>query len=147
MSRPSVCLLAVVVGTALLSGCGTPPSLAVFDTGSQVQLRSYQSRTFTGPDREKALRGVIATMQDLGFVIDKADAMLGTVTGTKLAGYELRMTVTVQARGHTQLLVRASAQSKNKPGSRAAAVEDPGPYQDFFAALEKSMFISTQQAD
>ena len=90
MNRSSVPLLAVVVGLALLSGCTTPPALAVFDTGSQVQLRSYQSRTFPGNDREKALRGVIGTMQDLGFVIDKADAVLGTVTGTKLAGYEVR---------------------------------------------------------
>ena len=147
MNRLSIRLLAVVVGTALLSGCGTHPSLAVFDTGSQVQLRSYQSRSYPGTDREKALRGVIATMQDLGFVIDKADAMLGTVTGTKLAGYELRMTVTVQARGSTQLLVRANAQSKSKPNSGAVAIEDPGPYQDFFAALEKSMFISAQQAE
>jgi hypothetical protein len=147
MNRPSVCLFAVVVGTALLSGCGTPPSLAAFDTGSQVQLRSYQSRIYPGTDREKTLRSVIATMQDLGFVIDRADAMLGTVTGTKLAVYELRMTVTVQARGNTQLLVRANAQCKNRPNSGAGAVEDPGPYQDFFAAFEKSTFISAQQIE
>lgn len=144
MNRSSVPLLAVVVGLALLSGCTTPPALAVFDTGSQVQLRSYQSRTFPGNDREKALRGVIGTMQDLGFVIDKADAVLGTVTGTKLAGYEVRMTVTVQARGGTQLLVRANAQCKNRPNTGAVAIEEPGPYQDFFAAFEKSMFLSAQ---
>jgi len=142
MNRSSFTLLAVVVGTALLAGCGTPPALAVFDTGSQVQLRSYQSRTFPGTDREKALRGIIGTMQDLGFVIDKADAVLGTVTGTKLAGYELRMTVTVQARDRTQLVVRANAQCKNRPNTGAVAIEEPGPYQDFFAAYEKSMFLS-----
>lgn len=144
MNRPSFTLVAVVVGTALLSGCGTPPALAVFETGSQVQLRSYQSRTFPGTDREKALRVVIGTMQDLGFVIDKADAVLGTVTGTKLAGYEVRMTVTVQAHGRTQLLVRANAQSKNRPNAPAVAIEEPGPYQDFFAALEKSKFLNAQ---
>ena len=144
MNRSFLSLFAVVVGTVLPAGCGTPPSLAVFDTGSQVQLRSYESRTFPGTDREKALRGVIGTMQDLGFVIDKADAVLGTVTGTKLAGYELRMTVTVQVHGRAQLLVRANAQCKNKPNAAAAAIEEPGPYQDFFTALEKSIFLSAQ---
>ena len=144
MNYPSVTLLVAVMGTALLSGCGTPPALAVFETGSQVQLRSYQSRAFPGTDQEKALRVVISTMQDLGFVIDKADAVLGTVTGTKLAGYEVRMTVTVQAHDRTQLLVRANAQSKTRPNAAAMAIEEPGPYQDFFAALDKSMFLGSQ---
>ena len=132
------------LGLAFLSGCGTPPALAVFATGSQVQLRSYQSRTFPGTDREKILRAVIGTMQDLGFVIDKADAVLGTVTGTKLAGYEVRMTVTVQAHERSQLLVRANAQSKHHPGAAVVAIEEPGPYQDFFAALDKAMFLGTR---
>jgi hypothetical protein len=48
------------------------------------------------------LRTVIATMQDLSFVIDKADAGLGTVSGTKLDGYQLRMTVTVRPRDRTR---------------------------------------------
>jgi hypothetical protein len=142
MNYPAIPLLSALIGTALLSGCGTPPALAVFETGSQVQLRSYQSRTFPGTDQEKALRVVIGTMQDLGFVIDKADAALGTVTGTKLAGYEVRMTVTVQAHDRTQLLVRANAQSKSKPNAAAMSIEEPGPYQDFFAAFEKAMFLS-----
>jgi len=144
MNHPSITLLVAVMGTALLPGCGTPPALAVFETGSQVQLRSYQSRTLPGTDREKTLRVVIGTMQDLGFVIDKADAELGTVTGTKLAGYEVRMTVTVQASGRAQLLVRANAQSKAKPNAAVVAIEEPGPYQDFFAAFEKAMFLSTR---
>jgi len=144
MNYSAVTLLVAIMGTALLSSCGTPPALAVFETGSQVQLRSYQSRTFSGIDREKALRGVIGTMQDLGFVIDKADAVLGTVTGTKLAGYEVRLTVTVQAHGRAELLVRANAQSKMRSASAAVAIEEPGPYQDFFAAFEKAMFLSTQ---
>ncbi len=144
MKSPSLALITAVIGAAFLAGCGTPPALAVFETGSQVQLRSYQSRTFPGTDREKALRAVIGTMQDLGFVIDKADAVLGTVTGTKLAGYEVRMTVTVQAHERTQLLVRANAQSKNHPNAAAVAIEEPGPYQDFFAALEKAMFLGAQ---
>ncbi len=114
---------------------------------SQVELRSFQTRAFDTTDKEKTLRTVMATMQDLGFVLDKADAVLGTVSGTKLgktemgAPFQIRMTVSVRPRGKTQLLIRANAQYKLK------AIEDPEPYQDFFAALQKSMFLTAHQVD
>jgi hypothetical protein len=110
-------------------------------TKSQVELRSFQTRAFDTLDKEKTLRTVIATLQDLSFVVDKADAILGTVSGTKLDGYQLRMTVTVRPRGETQMLVRANAQYN------ITAVEDPEPYQQFFIALEKSMFLTAHQVD
>jgi hypothetical protein len=83
----------------------------------------------------------MATMQDLGFVLDKADSILGTVSGTKLDGYQVRMTVTVRPRNDIQLLVRANAQYKLE------AIEDPKPYQDFFAALERAMFLTANSVD
>ena len=140
-------LAAAMLGAGLLTGCLTNPAVAVFNTGDQLQLRSFQTRAFDTTDREKTLRAVIATMQDLGFVIDKADATLGSVSGTKLAGYEMRMTVTVRAHGTTQLLVRASAQYKANANANASAVpiEDAAPYRDFFAALAKSLFLEAQE--
>jgi hypothetical protein len=85
------------------------------------------------------ISGLTPSIRDLGFVIDKADAVLGTVSGTKLAGYEVRMTVSVLPRGPGQVLVRANAQFNG-----IKAIEDPKPYQDFFAALEKSLFLTEQ---
>jgi len=106
-----------------------------------VQLRSYQERAFDTADKEQTLRSVIATLQDLGFVLDKADLDLGIVSATRLSGYQLRVTVTVRPRGSSQMLVRANAQQ----GERA--VEDPKPYQDFFVALEKAMFLTAHEVD
>ncbi|MDP8292385.1 MAG: hypothetical protein P9M04_01060, partial [Candidatus Orphnella occulta] len=81
-------------------------------------------------------------MQDLDFVIDNADLMLGSVTGSKFIGYAIvTMTVTVRPRGKTQLLVRASAQHGIK------SIEDPKTYQDFFVALGKSIFLTAHQVD
>ena len=68
--------LALIMATLLaLTGCASLKD-RVLDTGdqSQVEKRSYQSRVFDTNDKQKVLRAVIATLQDLGFVIDKADA-------------------------------------------------------------------------
>lgn len=144
MRAKSRIILALVAGSALLMlvGCQTDSKQQVLAvTKSQVELRSFQTRAFDTIDKEKTLRTVIATLQDLSFVVDKADAILGTVSGTKLDGYQLRITVTVRPRGETQMLVRANAQYN------ITAVEDPEPYQQFFIALEKSMFLTAHQVD
>lgn len=108
---------------------------------SQVQLRAVSTRAFDTADRNITIRNVIATLQDLGFVVDKADEALGTVSATKLAGYVLRMTVTVRPRGQRQMVVRASAQYNME------AVSDALPYQQFFSALEKAMFLTANEID
>lgn len=130
--------LIVVTG---LAGCAVSNNAVLESKDSAVQLRSFQTRAFDTTDKIKTLRTIIATLQDLGFVVDKADATLGSVSATRLSGYELRITVTVRPRGKTQLLVRANAQYQDR------AVENPKPYQDFFTALEKSMFLAAQQVD
>ena len=79
-----------------LAACQTDSRDAVLASDkSQLALRSIQQRIFETGDRQATLRTVIATLQDLGFVIDKADAVLGSVSGTKLDGYRMRMTVSV----------------------------------------------------
>lgn len=134
----SVILFFVVV----LSGCATTAGKAFETSESQVKLRSIQTRAFDTTDKQKILQTVISTMQDLEFVIDKADLVLGSVTGSKFLGYAtVTMTVTVRPRGEKQLLVRANAQYGIK------SVEDPETYQDFFNALEKAMFLTAQKVD
>lgn len=125
-----------------LSACQTNSRNQVLETSaSQVELRSIQSRVFNTTNQTKTLRTVIATLQDLSFVVDKADEELGTISGTKLDRYQLRMTVTVRSKGNKQTLVRANATYNLK------SVENPEPYQDFFAALEKAMFLTAHQVD
>ena len=128
-------LLVVVVG------CQSSKKQLLAADESQVQLRSIQSRAFDTTDREEMLRTIMATLQDLGFVIDEADETLGAVSATKLDRYALRMTVTIRPRGQTQTLVRANAQYQMR------AVEDPEPYQQFFDALGKAMFLTAHEAD
>src|SRR5262245_41040922 len=121
----------VVLVTLPLSSCNTSKSKILEANASAVQLRDMQTRAFDTADKETTLRTVVATLQDLGFVIDKADEGLGSVSGTKLDGYQMRMTVNVRPRGQNQMLIRANAQYNLE------AVEDLLPYQQFFDALEQ----------
>ncbi len=140
--RNYCCIFLVVCLAVTLSGCATPAVNALETDASQVKLRSIQTRAFDTTDKKKMMQTVISTMQDLDFVIDKADFMLGSVTGSKFLGYEVvKMTVIVRPRGEKQLLVRANAQYGIK------SVEDAATYQDFFTSLEKAMFLTAQQVD
>lgn len=136
-TRRAFAFIALALLLTSLMGCQTSSRNQIMAaSASQVELRNYQSRRFETPNKEKTLRTVISTLQDLGFIIDKADLVLGSVSGTKLGGYSLRMTVNVRPKGQDQMLVRANAQYN------ITAVEDPEPYQQFFSSLEKSMFLT-----
>lgn len=139
--RQPIILLLLTFFLSTFLGCQNTSKQLLATEQSQVQLRQIQTRAFDTTDKKQTLRTVISTMQDLGFVIDKADETLGTVSGTKLDGYSLRLTVTVRPRGKTQTLVRANAQYN------VNAVEDAGPYQQFFASLEKAMFLTAHNVD
>ena len=130
-------LYALLIVSALISfqACATPQQ-QLLGAEEQVKLRAMQSRAFDTTDRKKTLRTIIATMQDLGFVIDKADETLGTISGTKLDGYALRLSVSIRPKGESRIVVRANAQYN------IMAVEDPIPYQNFFTSLEKAMFLT-----
>lgn len=141
--------LLALSATLALSGCQMhSKDQVMMSHESQVQLRQIQTRAFDTKDEHKALTTAISTLQDLGFVIDKADSALGSISATKLAGahtfskgYKLRMTVTIRPRGESQILVRANAQYEQ------TAVEDPKPYQQFFIAFSKAMFLTAHNVD
>ena len=135
----TICATLVLVAAAACQTDSRDQLLA--SSRSQVAVRSIQTRVFDTTDRETTLRTAIGTLQDLGFVIDEADAELGAVSATKLDHYMMRMTVTVRPRGQTQILVRANAEYQNRE------VTDPEPYQHFFVALEKAMFLTAHQID
>ena len=98
IARPTGILL--VVGLCLLlQGCPTPYELrhqAQWDSRkqiwlseeSQVKLRAAQSRVFDTTDRRRTLEAIVATMQDLGFMVEVLDEELGIVSGKKFEPLE-----------------------------------------------------------
>jgi len=143
MKRIKIKFLAVSLLVFLILGCATTTQERILDLSQdQLKLRSIQTRAFDTSDKEKMMRSIMATLQDLDFVITKADYDLGIVTATKFIDNQvLKMTVITREKGSKQLLVRANAQYGIK------AVNSPGPYQNFFDALARSVFLTAQQID
>ena len=130
----------IAMALMVLAGCAAQTA-AITAGGSQVELRQMQTREYDTLDKRGTLRSVVATLQDLGFVIDRADYELATITATKLQDYEIRMTVIVRQRDGDRLSVRANARFNEQP------IEDPKSYQDFFSALDKAMFLTLHKVD
>ena len=133
-------LSTLVVGLFVVAGCAAPTDV-ITAGGSQLELRQIQSRDYETLNKAGTLRAVVATLQDLGFVIDKADYDLATITATKVQKYEIRMTITVRERDGERQTVRANARFNEKP------IEDPNAYQDFFTSLDKAMFLTLHKVD
>jgi hypothetical protein len=126
----------------MLHGCTAPePRQELFaPTDAQMKIRSAQARTFEVKDRAVAMRGVLAALQDLGFIIERANEPLGLVTAARFAEpnyYDvLGVTVTVRPQEDGKTMIRANAIYNNKP------IEDPKVYQNFFASVERSFFLT-----
>ena len=132
--------LLVLVPILALTACASRNS-AITESDSQVHVRQMQTRIYDSLDKSDTLRSVLATLQDLGFVIDTADYEMATITATRLQEYELRVTVTVRDRNNHQLAVRANARVDDQ------LIDDPATYQNFFTVLDKAIFLARHDVD
>jgi len=143
--RNRALVVAAALVVALLSGvggCASPPPEPVnllAPTEEQMKIRNLQTRVFDVSDRRAAIRGVIQALQDLGFIIERANEPLGIVTAARFAEpnfYDVvGVTVTIRASSETQMTIRVNAIFNNQP------ITDPEVYRNFFATLERSFFI------
>ncbi|HUJ79779.1 MAG TPA: hypothetical protein VLY45_05640 [Nitrospiria bacterium] len=141
MSRRSLLMVAgLVLSLQACAGPQKPPEDLLSPSEAQMKLRSFQTRTFDVKDSNTALRGVVAALQDLGFIIERANAPMGLVTAGKFAGEGfsgfVEVTVIVRNTGTNQTEVRINALFNKKP------IDDPKVYQNFFATLERSLFVT-----
>lgn len=135
-----MCMLGL---SAASTGCqsGPKPKEMLIPDQSQMSIRSIQTRAFDTTDRTWVMRTVIATLQDLEFVIDQGDETLSIVGATKLDNYNLHIIVTARPRDHSQTLVRANA------ALNRMLVNDAKFYQQFFVSLEHSLFLAAHDVD
>src|SRR5262245_45240815 len=144
---------------------------------SQVRLRAAQSRVFDTTDRRRILTAVVATLQDLGFMIGVLDEELGIVSGKRFEELEGGLTqdpayhlyesdsLLLFSRSflswgpfyHRDNVVRVTVTVRKRNAGQSVvranaqfymrAVEDPEPYQRFFRALEQAMFLQAHELE
>ena len=137
--RYSLFVLFVLCLSFFLQACAgkQPPKELLALTDAQMKIRSFQTRAFDVKDQNKVLRSVVASLQDLGFIVERANGPMGLVTAGKFGpggrGF-VELTVTVRAKGKEQTEVRVNAIFNTHP------IEDPKIYQNFFIAVERSLF-------
>jgi hypothetical protein len=122
--------LATILLVSFISGCASQIDPALVKQ-RELQVQRMQTRIFDTNNRSGLVRGVIAAMQDLSFVIDNADAQQGIIAAKKYGDYLIEMTVTVQPISNRQILVHGIAQYKLK------TIEDPFLYEQFFSSLQE----------
>jgi hypothetical protein len=132
----------VLLGSlACIAGCATSTPVDISGNSTQLEARQIQTRQYDTLDKTLTMRSVIATLQDLGFTIDQADAELGSITATRYDQVTMRMSVTVVQRAAEKVSVRANARIDER------AINDAETYQDFFVALDKAMFLTLNKVD
>lgn len=140
-TRTCLFLFSVIFLLQACVGAGPqkPPKELLALTDNQMKIRSFQTRAFDIKDKNKVLRVVVASLQDLGFIIERANGPMGVVTAGKFGpngnGF-VEVTVVVRRKGETQTEVRANALFNRQ------TVDDPKAYQNFFNAVQRSLFTS-----
>jgi hypothetical protein len=159
---------AVLVPLLLVTGCvQVPPA----PQRSQLEIRQAQTREFETTDDRRVMKAVLDALQDRGFITKNAVVELGLITAAKendVEDFSSRMWSSALMGEHAQwrkaavvdatinvsnfgryTRVRASFQRKvlDNRGYIVTIEEiaDPGFYQDFFATIDKSIFIQRQR--
>ena len=121
----------------LIAGCQMDSRQQVLATSnSQAAQRAISTRSFETSDQGRVFQATIAALQDLGFVVDRADAILGTVSATRYGSNLIRLTISLRQISPRQTIVRVSGQINQ------VALSDPEPFQRFFEALSQALFLA-----
>lgn len=126
----------------LVGGCQMDSRQQVLAaTNSQAAQRAISTRSFDTGDQVRVFQATIAALQDLGFVVDRADPVLGTVSATRYGGNFIRLTISLRQISPRQTVVRASGQFNQ------VALSDPEPFQRFFEALSQSLYLAANPVE
>ncbi len=97
-----------------------------------------QTRDFEATDLTHARRLAIAALQDLGFALENVDAETGTLIASRLDTHPLRLTVTIAAKGESQITATVTTDYAS------AQVSDPRPAEQFFSAYHSALSPAPQ---
>ncbi|MEI7711693.1 MAG: hypothetical protein WCI94_09690 [Rhodospirillales bacterium] len=135
-------IFSLLLPVAFLAGCQLDSRQQVLATvNTQAAQRAISTRVFDTGDRTKVFQATISTLQDLGFIVERADNILGTVSATRTGADLVRFTVSLRPMGAARTVVRASGQLNQHE------LSDPAPFQRFFDSLSQSLFLQANNID
>ena len=137
---------------------------------TQLQLREFQTRTYQTNDTRMVLKAIVNVLQDDGFIIKEANIELGILTATKETIVESQWNAFLstmlegeKAKWDKNALVEATANVSefgaetrvrvifqiktmdNQGGvSKIKQIDEEKHYQDFFAKVDKGVFIQKE---
>ncbi|GMW00924.1 MAG: hypothetical protein AMXMBFR84_20610 [Candidatus Hydrogenedentota bacterium] len=134
---------------------------------SQVEMRNMQTRQFDTNDSKLVMKAMLSTLQDMGFIVNSADADLGYISANKWTEVQhskkemkkakkdetplaqnivLECTANVTIQGGAAR-VRANFQKKTVDTAgntmQAGPIEDAAFYQTFFSKVDKGLFLES----
>jgi hypothetical protein len=164
----SLILVLTLILVSFIPGC-TPKNIEPQKT--QLQIREFQTRSYEARDTKQVMKAVLNALQDEGFLIKSADRELGFISASKEVDIEdgterffaklfegnyarykkssqMEASANVSEFGK-QTRVRMIFQTKILDNFNAPVntiqVEDEIFYRDFFAKVDKSLFIEKEK--
>lgn len=141
---------------------------------TQLEKRQFQTRTYEGTDKALIMKAMLNVLQDEGFIVNNANPLLGFISGVKefdvadntidiqkefgtskssLAWKGVKV-ATIEATANVteygkEIRVRVNFKRKllNVYGNAQIIneIDDEKYYQDFFAKVDKAIFIQKQK--
>jgi len=128
-----------------MAGCATRPL-------SELEVRNLEEKVFEG-NYDNAYKATLQVLQDKGFIIENTDFAAGTIKAatekpvrTMMGGLTFRhvASITVEQFGKNTVKERISLFLEAAQNSRFLTAErerDPKYIQDFYAAIQKEIFV------
>lgn len=165
MQRRNIALFLISI---LFIGCVTASTVP---PKTQLQIREFQTREYDTKDYKMVMKALLNVLQDDGYIVKNANVELGLITATKevdvenralavfcvlLAGQNARWEkhCIVECSGNvsefgnkTRVRINFQMKTMDNKGAVLAVkqVEDPKFYQEFFAKVDKGIFIGKQK--
>lgn len=160
---PACCALCLTAACSLSTAGGIDPRM------SQLQIRQFQTRSFDTGDTLLVMKALLNVLQDDFFIIKNADAGLGLVTAAKEVDVDdrgfwkkafsdkadrwkknavIECSGTVSSHGsRTRVRVNFQVKTYDNRGAvmSVVAVQDQTFYQEFFARVDKGIFLAKEK--
>jgi len=157
-------LLIAILVIACVPAATTPPK-------TQLEIREFQTRTYETNDSRMVMKSLLNVLQDDGYIVKNANAELGLLSATKevdvmnkgeaalltfLAGHQARYkknsivecSCNVGEFGKlTRVRVNFQLKIMDNKGAvmKVETIEDAIFYQEFFAKVDKGIYIGKQR--